>query len=1634
MNRHGSMNRVYRLIWSTVRNVWIPVAEKTRGRGKRASRTLVAATLLLGAAYAQAGGPTGGQVTAGTGSIAQAGNITTITQDSSKLSLSWTSFNIAPQETVDFLQPSASAVAINRIFGANGTQILGHLNANGQVYLINPNGILFGPGAEVNVGGLVATTLNLDDTSLAATSRSFSGNSADSVINEGTINAAPGGYVVLLGNLVSNQGVISAQLGSVALAAGSAATLTFSNNSLVHLQVDQNLWRSLAENGGVIRADGGQVLMTAGAKDALVASVVNNTGVIEARTVDAHEGTITLLGGMAAGAVEVAGTLDASAPNGGNGGFIETSAAHVEVADDAKVTTAAASGLYGSWLIDPVDFNVAASGGNITGAALSTDLGTTNVSLQSSNGTTGVSGNLNVNDTVSWGANTLLTLTAANNVNINANITATGNTAGLIINPNTTNGAETATGTGIYTLLGGASITLSGTTPSLSIAGISYTVINTLGAAGSMTGTDLQGINGALSGHYALGSNLDASANLANWNGGAGFTPIGSLTAPFTGIFDGLGHTISTLTIDQPISYVGLFGYVGAAGVIGNVGLLGGSVAGGSYYVGGLVGRNFGSVVNSYMTGNVTGSLNSGGGLVGSNNGMISGSHATGTVSAPDNTGGLVGANNGTITDSYATGAVSGAFDVGGLVGYSPGNGIDVYATGAVTGTANIGGLVGLSRGTFSDSYATGSAHGSGASIGGLVGNNYGAVDESYATGAVSGASGRGGLVGSNSGTVTYSYWDTTTSGQTTSAGGGTPLTTLQMQTATNFSYFNFTTNAGAGGNSWVMVDADGTLNNAGGAGGATFPMLTSEYSTIVTNAHQLQLMAMNLAASYTLGQNIDASATALAASSGSSDIWSTSGGFVPIGGNGANFTGNFDGMGYTISNLTINLPQSVYVGLFGFIASGSVVQNVTLLGGSVTGGGNTGELAGASYGSISNSYATGNVNGSGGGQIGGLVGINNGAITNSYATGSVTGGENVGGLVGSNYGSITSSHATGSVTGTGGGIGGLLGNNYGGPISNSYATGNVTGSNYVGGLVGQGGGTISNSYAIGSVIGSGYDVGGLAGFYYGAITNSHATGSVSGVNNVGGLVGLNTGPISGSYGAGRVIGTANDVGGLVGFNYGVPITGSHATGNVSGTGADVGGLVGRNANVGPISNSYATGNVTGSSYAVGGLVGMNYGAITSSYAKGNVSGSSYVGGLVGTNYTTITSSYATGSVGAGAGNNVGGLVGRDSGAIYSSYATGAVSGGSYVGGLIGQAGTEGPLLINASYATGTVNGANDVGGLVGLSAAAISNSYATGRVTGSGYDIGGLVGLSNGGGTIGYSYATGTISGTGAIGGLVGYNDNGSTVSNSFATGIVVGTVDAGGLVGYNNSGAVSSSYATGNVGGTEYIGGLVGYNNYGSSVSNSYATGNVSGTQGIGGLVGYNNFGTLTNTYATGNVTGSTGLGGLVGYNNYGTVANSYAAGSVQVNGVSGGFIGSNYGSNVTNSFWNSDINANGIGAGATSGCDWPHHRRHDDDVELQRRRLEHRGHRRQRPHLAHLPRRDCAAAAVLHDAIDCHGGQRDQNLHRRSGHRADRCQLLGGRSGQFRAYLQRRQPVQRCGQCRQLRAGPVLGSTGV
>lgn len=236
--------------------------------------------------------------------------------------------------------------------------------------------------------------------------------------------------MALLGGHVSNEGLIQASLGTIALASGAAITLDVAGDGLLNVVVDKGAARALVENGGMLQADGGRVVMTAQGAGDLLRTVVNNTGVIQARTIGERNGVIHLLGDMQSGTVNVGGVLDASAPDGGDGGFIDTSAGTVNVAAGTRITTEAPTGAAGTWLIDPADFTIGA-GGNISGATLSAQLVTTNVVISTMTGPgAGLPGNgdIHVNDAIAWTASstpTTLTLNANRDVNINAAITAT---------------------------------------------------------------------------------------------------------------------------------------------------------------------------------------------------------------------------------------------------------------------------------------------------------------------------------------------------------------------------------------------------------------------------------------------------------------------------------------------------------------------------------------------------------------------------------------------------------------------------------------------------------------------------------------------------------------------------------------------------------------------------------------------------------------------------------------------------------------------------------------------------------------------------------------------------------------------------------------------------------------------------------------------------------------------------------------------------------------------------------------------------------------------------------------------------------------------------------------------------------
>lgn len=227
--------------------------------------------------------PAGGTVVGGSGTIQHSGLDTTVTQSTDRMAIDWASFNVAADERVAFVQPNESSIALNRILDASGSQILGRIDANGQVILMNPNGVFFGAGATVNVGGLVASGLAIDtddfmngDLLLQAVE-----GTAGTVINRGLINAATGGNVALIGKQVTNSGLISAHLGHVALASGSQAVVTFDDQGLIGVRVDEaSLQAELGmgpgvNNSGTISASGGKILLTGSVSEDLFALAVN---------------------------------------------------------------------------------------------------------------------------------------------------------------------------------------------------------------------------------------------------------------------------------------------------------------------------------------------------------------------------------------------------------------------------------------------------------------------------------------------------------------------------------------------------------------------------------------------------------------------------------------------------------------------------------------------------------------------------------------------------------------------------------------------------------------------------------------------------------------------------------------------------------------------------------------------------------------------------------------------------------------------------------------------------------------------------------------------------------------------------------------------------------------------------------------------------------------------------------------------------------------------------------------------------------------------------------------------------------------------------------------------------------------
>ncbi|WP_051533695.1 GLUG motif-containing protein [Desulfitibacter alkalitolerans] len=692
---------------------------------------------------------------------------------------------------------------------------------------------------------------------------------------------------------------------------------------------------------------------------------------------------------------------------------------------------------------------------------------------------------------------------------------------------------------------------------------------------------------------------------------------------------------------------------------------------------------------------------------------------------------------------------------------------------------------------------------------------------------------------------------------------------------------------------------------------------------------------------------------------------------WVPIGVDEGTqmFAGNYNGQGYIISNLFIDLPETNYVGLFGSIGEAKL-ENIILEGVDVTGRMLVGALVGY---------------------------MNNSDIINCSSSGSIIGEfHTIGGLAGYSYhGTITNCFSEGTVTAGYGTVGGLVGRVYDGSIQSSYSTASVENEEHydAGGLVGslESDGVITESNSSGSVTGI-FEVGGLAGRNIGGlIITCYSTGNVTGTSDVGGLVGRNYSTVQDSYATGNVVG--ENAGGLIGNNDSGTILRCYAEGNVDGTGGNgAGGLIGYSIG-GSISESYAIGHVSNigvNGINLGGLVGATNSSIYNCYAAGSVSGYGTLGGLAGTANGNIHYSYAAGNV-SGSGN-IGGLVGLADGPAsrisnyYDSHTTGQsssavgtskttaemIDAATFVGwnfnenngiwainhnpasypylkwqgvknipnppsGFAGGFGTEdSPYLIetaeqldNVRYYLGndhldkhfkqiehidlTDSPWNEDWIPIGNSA----NRF-TGKYDGNNMKITGLI-ISD----MEPAYELG----------LFGFTSKDAVLKNiTLEEAEVSGNGEIGTLVGVNYGTVQNCSALLINVSGSRNIGGLIGIN-YGL-VSNSHTTGTVtSDYYYAGGLIGENasysgaqyldEAGHVIDCYSSVNVTGVEVVGGLIGNDSRGHITGSYASGTVTGTGERvGGLIGDAYESIISECYTEGAVTGGSYDVGGLVG----------------------------------------------------------------------------------------------------------------
>ena len=433
---------------------------------------LLATTCMVGLAVTQNkahAAPTGGNVVGGSANITVSGAQTNINQSTNRAAIDWNSFSVAPNESVNFTVPNGGAT-LNRVVGNQASLIQGTVTSNGSLYLVNPNGLVFDTGSNVSAQNFIATTSDINPTQFMAGGKLTLGKSNTNarISLKGTITAADRGIVGIFAPKVENQGTITANLGSVVLAGVQSSVIDFNGDGLINFELGATDGRTgeslLASNKGVINASGGHVTLTAQGAESLFNAVVENSGAINATSLSAKGGTVTLKANL--GSVKDSGTIAASGATGGgnvlvwatenadytgdikaealansqniqsNGGAVEVSGLKYLNFNGTVSTLSHNGGKTGSLLLDPSNITISsgtdtdsANASNIfTGSAatsivnvatLQNALGSNNVTVDATGGNatpaTGEGGSILVSSAITWTSGNALTLRAGIN-------------------------------------------------------------------------------------------------------------------------------------------------------------------------------------------------------------------------------------------------------------------------------------------------------------------------------------------------------------------------------------------------------------------------------------------------------------------------------------------------------------------------------------------------------------------------------------------------------------------------------------------------------------------------------------------------------------------------------------------------------------------------------------------------------------------------------------------------------------------------------------------------------------------------------------------------------------------------------------------------------------------------------------------------------------------------------------------------------------------------------------------------------------------------------------------------------------------------------------------------------------------